>query len=104
MCVLSVSHIVLLSTPSICFVCISEVISSLSGLRARSKLFALLMLFLNVSVYTMLSDKSLQLLCILPFGKLCLSVNRMMFVNILLVVCMFVGIVDVRKPVQFLVL
>ena len=39
------------------------------------------------------SDKSLQLLCILPFGTLCLSDIRMMLVNILLAVCMLVGIV-----------
>ena len=39
----------------------------------------------------MSSGKSLQLLCILPFGMLCLSAISMMFVKILLAVCMLVG-------------
>ena len=39
----------------------------------------------------LLSGKSLQLLCILPFGILCLSSNRMMFVKIQLAVCNNVG-------------
>ena len=37
-------------------------------------MFALLMLFLCVILHTIWSGKSLQLLCILPFGMLCLSV------------------------------
>ena len=37
----------------------------------------------------MSSGKSLQLLCILPFGMFCLSAISMMFVKILLAVCMF---------------
>ena len=41
----------------------------------------------------MSSGKSLQLLCILPFGMLCLSSISMMFVKIMLAVCMLVGIV-----------
>ena len=48
--------------------------------------------FLCVILHTMWSDKSLQLLCILPFGILCLSTIRM-FVNIILAVCMLVGMV-----------
>ena len=44
-------------------------------------------------VHTMWSGKSLQLLCILPFGVLCLSAIRMMFVKIMLAVCMLVGMV-----------
>ena len=51
----------------------SEVISSFRSLRDRSLVFALLMFFLCVILYTMWSGKSLQLLCILPFGILCLS-------------------------------
>ena len=39
----------------------------------------------------MSSGKSLQLLCILPFGMFCLSAISMMFVKILLAVCMYVG-------------
>ena len=71
----------------------SEVISSFRSLRAVSQVLALLMLFLCVIFYTMWSGKSLQLLCILPFGILCLSAIRMMFVKIIFVVCMLVGIV-----------
>ena len=42
---------------------------------------ALLMLSLCVIVHIMWSGKSLQLLCILPFGMLCLSAISMMFVK-----------------------
>ena len=51
----------------------SEVISSFKSLRAGSQVFALLMLFVWLIFHTMWSGKSLQLLCILPFGMLCLS-------------------------------
>ena len=71
----------------------SEVISSFSSLRAGSPVFALFMLFLCVILHTMCSDKSLQLLCIFPFGMLCLSAISMMFVKILMAVCMMVGMV-----------
>ena len=66
----------------------SEVFSSFKSLRAGSQVFALLMLFLCVIFHTMWSVKSLPLLCILPFGMLCLSAIRMMFVKIMLAVCM----------------
>ena len=71
----------------------SEVISSFKSLRAGSQLFTLLMLFLWVILHTMWSGKSLQLLCIFPFGILCLSAISMMFVKIMLAVCMLVGMV-----------
>ena len=71
----------------------SEVISSFMCLRAGSQVFALIMLFLWVILHTMWSGKSLQLLCILPFGMLCLSAISMMFVKITLAVCMLVGMV-----------
>ena len=71
----------------------SEVISSFKSLRAVSQVFALLMLFLCVFLHTMWSGRSLKLLCIFPFGMLCLSAISMMFVNILLAVCMLVGMV-----------
>ena len=71
----------------------SEVISSFRSLITESQVFALLMLFLCVILHTMSSGKSLQLLCILPFGMLCMSAISMMFVKILLAVCMFVGMV-----------
>ena len=76
----------------LCF-CMSEVISSFKGLRPGLQVFALLMLFLWVSLHTMWSGKSLKLLFIMPFGMLCLSAISMMFVNILLAVCMLVGMV-----------
>ena len=56
-------------------------------------MFALLILFICVMLHTMSSGKSLQLLCILPFGMLCLSAISMMFVKILLAVCMLVDMV-----------
>ena len=71
----------------------SEVISSFRSLRAGSQVFSLLMLFICVIVHTMSSDKSLQLLCILPFGMLYLSAISMMFVKILYEVFMLVGMV-----------
>ena len=45
----------------------------------------------------MSSGKSLQLLCILPFGMFCFSAISMMFVKIMLAVCMLVGIVVLAK-------
>ena len=72
----------------------SEVIYSFKSLRAGSQVFALLMLFLCVIFHTMWSGKSLQLMCILPFGMLCLPAISMMFVKIMLAVCMMVGMVD----------
>ena len=56
-------------------------------------MFALLMLFHCVILHTMWSGKSLQLLCILPFGMLYLSAISIMFVKIMLAVCMLVGMV-----------
>ena len=62
-------------------------------LRAGSQAFSLLMLFLCVILHTISSGKSMQLLCILPVGMLCLSAISMMFVKIMLAVCMLVGMV-----------
>ena len=58
-----------LSAPFICFVCVLYVGSypSFRSLRVGSQVFTLLMLFLCVILHTMSSDKSLLLLCILPF-------------------------------------
>ena len=64
----------------------SEVISSFGSLRAGSQVFALLMLFLCVILHTMFLGKSLQLICILPFGMLCSSAISMMFVKIMVAV------------------
>ena len=76
----------------VCF-CMSEVIFSFRSLRAGSQVFALLMLFLCVLLHTMSLGKSLQLLCIFPFGMLCLSAISMIFVKIQLAVCILVGMV-----------
>ena len=76
----------------LCF-CVSEVISSFRSLRAGSQVFALLMVFLCVILYTMSTGKSLQLLCIFLFGMLSLSTISMMFVKIMLAVCILVGTV-----------
>ena len=62
-------------------------------MRARSQMFALLMFFLYVILHTMWAGKSLQLLCILPFGMLFLSAISMMFVKIMLAMCILVGMV-----------
>ena len=48
-------------------------ISTFKSLRAGSQVFALFMLSLCVILHTMWSGKSLQLLCILPFGIVCIS-------------------------------
>ena len=77
---------------SLC-VCMLEVISSFRSLKDRSQVFALLMLFLSVCLHTMSSGKSLQLLCNLPFGMLCLSAISMMLVKFMLAVCILVGMV-----------
>ena len=71
----------------------SAVISSFRSLRVGLQVFALLMLLLSVNLHIMSSSKSLQLLCILPFGMLFLSAISMMYVKILLAVCILVGIV-----------
>ena len=73
-------HLSVSSIGFVCVFCMSEVISSLKSLRAGSQVFALLMLFLCVILHNMWSGNSLQLLYILPFGMLCLSVISMIFV------------------------
>ena len=74
--------------------CMSEVISSFRRLRAGSRVFTLLKLFLQVIFHIIWSGKSLQLLCILPFGILCSSAIRMMFLKIILAACMLVAYCD----------
>ena len=69
----------------------SEVISSFESLKTGSQVFALLSFC--VILHTMWSCKRLQLLCILPFGMLCLFAISMLFVKIMLAVCMLVGMV-----------
>ena len=88
----------------LCF-CMSEVISSFRSLRDGSQVFSLLILFLCVILHTMSSGKSLQLLCILPFGMLCLFDISMMFVIMIFAMCFLVGMVVFCKlcPVSFIV-
>ena len=74
----------------LCFY-MSEVISSFRSLRTGQQVFALLMLILCVILHIMSLGKSLQLLCIMPFGMVCLSTISMMFVKILLAVCIWVS-------------
>ena len=74
------------------FCCVLYV-SSFRSLRTVSQVFALLMLCLCVILHTMSSGKSLQFLCIFPFGVLCLSAISMMFVKILLAGCILMGMV-----------
>ena len=86
--------------PYVLFVfCMSEFISSFRSLRTGSHVFALLMFFcfFLVILHTMSSGKSMQLLCIFPFGMLCLSAISMMFVKMMLAVCILVGMVVCAK-------
>ena len=76
----------------LCF-CMSEVIFSFRSLRTGSHVFAFLMLFLCVILHTMSSGKSLQLICIFPFGMVCLSAISMMLAKIMLAVCILVDMV-----------
>ena len=78
------------SVPSIGFVNVFVCRKLPPRLRAGSHVFALLMLFPCVILHNMWSGKSLQLLCILPFGMLCLSAISMMFVK-KIVDCVYVG-------------
>ena len=54
-------------------------------------MFCALMLFLCSILCLMCSGSSLHVECILPFGMLCLSAWRMMFVKMVLAVCMSGG-------------
>ena len=85
------------SVPSIgfiyVFVCRKFPPYLIKSLRDGSQVFSLLMLFLCVPLHTMWLAKSLQLLCILPFGMLCMSAISMMRAKTLLAVCMLVGTV-----------
>ena len=63
------------------------------SLIVGSQVFALLLLFLCVILHTMWLDKSLQLMCVLPFGMLCLSAISLMFVKIMLAVYILVCMV-----------
>ena len=63
-------------------VCIRDVISEFNSEIEGSLAFWGLMLFLCSILFLMCSWSSLHVECILPFGMLCLSAWRMMFVKI----------------------
>ena len=65
----------------------SEFNSEIGGLLA----FSDLKLFLCSMLCLMCSGNSLNVECILPFGMLCLSAWRMMFVKMVFAVCMSGG-------------
>ena len=72
-------------------VCMKDVISEFNSEIEGSLLFCALMLFLCSILCLMWSVSSLHVECILPFGMLCLSVRRMMFVKMVFAVCMSGG-------------
>ena len=55
-------------------------------------MFSLLMLFLCVILHSMWSGKSLQFLCILPFGMLCLSAISVILYKKMLALCGYGGL------------
>ena len=84
-----------LSAPPICFVCVLYVGSYLLIYEFESWItgvFSHYVISLSEFAYYVFG-KSLQLLCILPFGMFFLSAISMMFVKIVLAVCMLVGMV-----------
>ena len=72
-------------------VCMRDVISEFNSEIDGSLAFCALMLFLCSILCLMCSGSSLHVGCILPFGMLCLSAWRMMFVNMVFAVCISGG-------------
>ena len=72
-------------------VCMRDVISEFNSEIEGSLAFCALMLFLCSILCLMCSGSSLHVKCILPFGMLCLSAWRMMFVKMMFAVCMSGG-------------
>ena len=72
-------------------VCMRDVISEFNSEIEGSLVFCALMLFLCSILCLMCSGSCLHVECILPFGMLCLSVWRMMFVKMVFAVCMSGG-------------
>ena len=69
-------------------VCMRDVISEFNSEVEGSLAFCALMLFLY---YILCLGSSLHVECILPFGILCLSAWRMIFVKMVFAVCMSGG-------------
>ena len=72
-------------------VCMRDVISEFNSGIEGSLAFCAVMLFLCSILCLMCSGSSLHVECILPFGMLCLSAWRMMFVKMVFAVCMSGG-------------
>ena len=72
-------------------VCMRDVISEFNSEIDGSLAFCALMLFLCSIWCLMCSGSSLHVECVLPFGMLCLSAWRMMFVKMVFAVCMSGG-------------
>ena len=72
-------------------VCMSGVISEFNSGIDGSLAFCALMLFLCSIFCLMCTRSSLHVECILPFGMLCLSAWRMMFMKMVFAVCMSCG-------------
>ena len=73
--------------PDLC-VCMRDVISEFNSEIEGSLAFCALMLFLCSILCLRGSGSSLHVECIFPFGMLCLSAWRMMFVKMVFAVCM----------------
>ena len=72
-------------------VCMRDVISVFNSEIEGSLVFCALMLFLCSILWLMCSESSLHVDCILPFGMLCLSAWRIMFVKMVFAVCISGG-------------
>ena len=72
-------------------VCMRDGISEFNSEIEGSLAFCALMLFLCSILCLMCPGSSLHVECILPFGMLCLSAWRMMFVKMVFAVCMSGG-------------
>ena len=72
-------------------VCMMDVISEFNSDLEGSLACCALMLFMCSILCLMCSGSDLHVDCILPFGMLCLSAWRMMFVKMMIAVCMSGG-------------
>ena len=73
------------------WVCMRDVISEFNSEIEGSHAFCALMLFLCYFLCFMCSGSSLHVECILPFGMLCLSAWKIIFVKMVFAVCMSGG-------------
>ena len=84
-------------------VCVMDVISEFNSEIEGSLAFCALMLFMCSILCLMCSGSSLHVECILPFGMLCLSARRMMFVKMVFAVCMSGGRMSEKAASVFVV-